>query len=261
MKLKGIDVSKHQGKIDWKKVKKDGVDFAMLRMGYGGDDKSQDDPTFEQNVKGCEENGIKWGAYLYSYALDMDDVRSEVKHALRLLKGKKPDFPIAYDMEDADGYKKKKGMPSNAELVNFVDYFCNAMEEVGYYAVVYASRSWLNNQLKSKKLDRYDKWLAEWSEKPTYKGTFNMWQYTDKGSVSGVKGDVDMNIAYSDFDFKKKEPPEPKVKFITYQIKLGDTLTEIAKRYKTTVGQIMDDNRHIKNSNRIFVNQRIKIRK
>ena len=105
--FKGIDVSAHQGRIDWEKVKNSGIQFAILRLGIGSDIASQDDAYFAANVQGCESVGLPWGAYLYSYALNLEDAKSEVQHALRLLNGKRPEYPVFFDMEDADGYKAK----------------------------------------------------------------------------------------------------------------------------------------------------------
>jgi GH25 family lysozyme M1 (1,4-beta-N-acetylmuramidase) len=207
--IKGIDVSKHQGVIDWDKVKAAGIQFAMLRLGIGSDMVSQDDPQFERNVKECERVGIQWGAYLYSYALSAEQAKSEATHALRLLKGKNPSYPIAFDMEDADGYKKKNGMPSNAELVNICKTFLSIVEGAGYYVSLYASLSWLNNQLNDSSLDRYDKWVAQWGPNCTYGKTFGMWQYTSDGVVNGINGRVDMNYAYRDFSNKAPEPAAP----------------------------------------------------
>lgn len=104
--FKGIDVSAHQGQIDWKKVKNSGIQFAILRLGFGRDIQSQDETYFESNVQGCESVGLPWGAYLYSYALNLEDAKSEVQHALRLIKNKRPEYPVFFDMEYADGYKK-----------------------------------------------------------------------------------------------------------------------------------------------------------
>lgn len=267
MKLKGIDVSKHNGKIDWKKVKQDGVKFAMIRMGVGSDLKSQDDPRFEENVKGCESVGIPWGAYLYSYALNTQQAQSELKHALRLLKGKNPTFPIAFDMEDADGYKKKHGMPSNSRLVDICETFLTGIEKAGYYAILYASRSWLENQLKSSKLNKFDKWLAEWNTSPSYKGDYSMWQYTENGIVKGINGYVDMNIGYLDYPAvmskKKKTKPvasKPKVtSYSIYKVKVGDNLSNIAKRFGVSLNDLKKANPQIKNYNLIYPGDNIKV--
>ncbi|WML38715.1 GH25 family lysozyme [Neobacillus sp. OS1-2] len=197
--LKGIDVSKHQGVIDWDKVKAVGIQFAMLRLGIGSDMASQDDAQFERNVRECERVGIQWGAYLYSYALNVDQAKSEAAHALRLLKGKNPTYPIAFDMEDADGYKAKNGMPCNAELVAICNTFLSIVEGAGYYVSLYASLSWLNNQLNDNSLDRFDKWVAQWGPSCSYGNPFGMWQYTSDGTVNGISGRVDMNYSYHDF--------------------------------------------------------------
>ncbi|MDD5796593.1 MAG: GH25 family lysozyme, partial [Oscillospiraceae bacterium] len=108
---KGVDISASNGNVDVEKIKKAGYEFVMIRCGYGNDDTNQDDSRFENNVRKCEAAGLPWGVYLYSYALNTAEAKSEAQHVLRLLKGKKPSLPIAFDMEDADGYKSRNGMP------------------------------------------------------------------------------------------------------------------------------------------------------
>lgn len=264
MSRKGIDVSSHNGVIDWAKVKKDGVHFAMIRLGFGSDIKSQDDSQFERNVKECEKHGILWGGYLYSYALNVDDVKSEVSHIKRLMKGKKPSYPISFDMEDADGYKQRSGMPSNSTMVSMCEYALNEIEKMGYYASLYASLSWLDNQLKSSKLDKYDKWVAHWSPKCGYKGKFGMWQYTENGIVNGVSGFVDMNKGYSDFEKRKwNQSSNSTVNKLVkkyHVVKSGDVLGQIAIDNKTTIVNIMKLNKDITSSNKIYVNQKIRVK-
>lgn len=259
-KLKGIDVSKHQGKIDWDKVKADGIQFAMIRAGIGSDQKNQDDPYFERNVRECERVGIPWGAYLYSYALSIKQAESEADHMLRLLKGKNPSFPIAYDMEDADNYKTKHGMPSPTALVNYCDTFLRILEGSEYYVSLYASLGWLEGKLKSSKLDRYDKWVAQWNNNKSsdYKGSHQMWQYASDGSVNGIAGNVDMNIAYYHFNWDQKRKPSKTTK---YTIKYGDTLGQIAIDHGTTQGAIMKANKAITDPGKIYAGQTIKIPK
>ena len=196
---KGIDVSKHQGVIQWDDVKNDGIDFAIIRLGIGSDIPKQDDPKFEQNVKEAERVGIPWGAYLYSYALTVDEAKSEAAHALRLLKGKKPSYPIYLDMEDADKYKERHGMPPNHVLIDICYTFLDIVEKAGYYVGLYASLSWFKEKLNDPKLDRFDKWVAQWGPKCTYWKPYGMWQYTNQGTVAGISGRVDMNIAYKDY--------------------------------------------------------------
>ena len=196
--LAGIDVSSHQGVIDWQKVKNCGVDFAILRCGYGKDRTSQDDKYFSRNVKECEKLGIPYGVYIYSYALTVEDALSEADHTIRLLKGHTPTFGVWFDMEDADDFKKKNGMPSNKTLVNICITFCDKLIEKGYKTGIYASLDWFNNKISSSKLDKYPKWLAQWNDNASYSKEYALWQYSSSGKINGISGNVDMDIAYID---------------------------------------------------------------
>ena len=194
--LTGVDVSDHQGTINWDAVKKDGIDFAIIRCGYGKNDSSQDDKQFARNIAECERLNIPYGIYLYSYALNVESVKSEAEHALRLIKGHNPELGIWFDMEDADGYKRKNGMPSNRTLVDMCITFCDIMRNNGYKTGVYANLSWLMNQLNDSRLDSYNKWVAQWNATCNYTKKFVMWQYTSDGTVEGIKGRVDMDKYY-----------------------------------------------------------------
>ena len=203
---KGVDISAINGDVDIKKIKAAGYDFVMIRCGYGSDIKDQDDTQYENNVRKCEAIGMPWGAYLYSYALNIEEAKSEARHALRLLNGKKPTLPLAFDMEDADGYKARNGMPSNKTLVNICKTFLSTTSRAGYYSTLYASLSWLNNQLNDKSLlDNYDIWCAQWSTQCDFKGKkLGMWQYggeinyLESNSIPGV-GVIDKNKAFKDY--------------------------------------------------------------
>ena len=194
----GVDVSKHNGNVDWQAVKNAGYgSFALIRAGYGGDYTNQDDPQFERNISECERLGIPYGVYLYSYALNTNDAKGEVNHILRLLKkvGKNFKYGVWFDMEDADGYKKNHGMPSNATLVDICYTFCEDVESAGYYTGIYASLSWLNNQLNNSKLDRFDKWVAQWNNTGcTYKKVYSIWQNTNSASIGGKRFDANKLI-------------------------------------------------------------------
>ena len=198
---KGIDVSSHNGTINWKKVKNDGIEFAIIRCGYGKDYTYQDDSYFKTNVEECEKYEIPYGIYLYSYALTTDDAKSEAKHVLRLLEetSANPTFGIWFDMEDADNYKSKNGMPSNSTLVKICKKFCDKIIANGYNCGIYASLFWFNTKLNSSTLDDYEKWVAQWNSKCTYTKDYGMWQYSASGSVNGISGRVDMDIAYKTF--------------------------------------------------------------
>ena len=194
----GVDVSKHNGNVDWQAVKNAGYgNFAIIRAGYGGDYSNQDDPQFERNVNECEKLGIPYGVYLYSYALNTNDALNEVNHILRLIKkcGKNFKYGIWFDMEDADNYKQKHGMPNNSTLVDICYTFCDKVEAQGFYVGIYASLSWLNNQLNNSKLDRFDKWVAQWNNTGcTYKKTYSIWQYTNSVNIGGKRFDANKLI-------------------------------------------------------------------
>lgn len=205
VRTKGIDISSLNGDVNLRNLKESGYDFAMIRCGFGSDSSYQDDKQFEANVQKCESLGIPWGAYLYSYALNTSDAISEAKHVIRLLKGKKPILPIAFDMEDADGYKKNNGMPSNSTLVSICKTFLSEIKKAGYYPMLYASLSWLNNQLNdSSLLNSYDVWVAQWNSECNYLKPYGMWQYggetnfIESNSIAGI-GVVDKNYCYKDY--------------------------------------------------------------
>ncbi len=203
---KGVDISAHNGNVDIQKIKNAGYDYVMIRCGFGSDYTSQDDSKFEANVKKCEEAGMPWGVYIYSYALTTAEAESEAAHVIRLLNGKKPTLPVAFDMEDADGYKNKNGMPSNAMLVKICKTFFKKITAKKYYPILYANLNWIKNKLNDQTLlDNYDIWLAQWNTECTYNGkTLGVWQYggetnyLESNSIEGV-GVIDKNFCYKDY--------------------------------------------------------------
>lgn len=186
-KLKGIDVSKHQGTIDWAKVKKTDVDFAIIRVGYGQDIMSQDDPYWLTNAQACEKQGIPYGAYLYSYAKDVKAAESEAVHVLRLVKGRKMNLPIYYDMEDASTI--------GSDYTAIARAFCSKIEAAGYKVAIYANKDWFTNKLTNTFFNTKDRWVAQYNDiECNYKGKYNMWQSTSTGRVNGISGNVDVNF-------------------------------------------------------------------
>ncbi len=195
MELRGIDISKHNGNIDFNKLKGN-IDFAIVRTSFGF---FNEDLKYREYIKGLESNGIPYGLYHYSYARNLDEAKIEVEGFLNIARQYNPTYPLVLDMEDADNWKLNNGNPSNDMYVQICEYFCKKIEEAGYYAMIYASKSWLETKLNDSRLDRFDKWLAQWSSKPTYDKSFGIWQYTSDGSVPGISGRVDMNISYVDY--------------------------------------------------------------
>lgn len=205
---KGIDISYHQGNIDFGKVKNQ-VDFVMIRSGYG---MYQEDKNFRKYADECERLKIPYGFYHYSYARNIKEADIEVTGMLNSIKSYNPTYPIAIDMEDSDNWKANNGNPSNRTYQDICEYFCNKLEENGYYAIIYANKDWLENRLNTPRLDRFDKWLAQWGEKPTYNKPFGMWQYSNQGVIDGINGRVDLNIAYLNYPaiIKKDNQTSPK---------------------------------------------------
>lgn len=195
MSLKGIDISSWQKGVNFVNVKNSGIDFVIIRSSFGWFNR---DNEFKNHVKGCEAVGLPYGLYHYSYALNLDQAKTEAEGLIKLAKSCNPTYPIVLDMEDADGYKKKSGFPSKETLVQICEYICDQLEKAGFYAMIYASKSWFDTYLNDARLNRFDKWLAHWYiEKPSM--DCGIWQYTDKGKVDGISGNVDMNYAYKDY--------------------------------------------------------------
>lgn len=190
---KGIDVSYANGKIDWATMK-DQVDWVVLRVGFGGDYTSQDDVQFYNNIEGCEKHGIPYGVYLYSYATTTDKARSEANHVIRLLKGYKPSLPVFLDLEES-----KIAELGKAKILELSKTFCEAITKEGYLYGTYANKNWFSNYLTDKWYDNYPKWLAQYGSAVTYKGTYDIWQYTDKGKIKNHSGNFDMNYCYTSF--------------------------------------------------------------
>ena len=197
MATKGVDVSYWQKEIDWNKVKASGIKFAIIRCGYGNGGV---DSYFERNVKGCERVGIPWGAYYFSYAESVEEAKRELDNCLKLLKGKKPSYPVYYDLED----EATTGSQSNSTILKMAKVFVNGIEKAGYWAGIYANTNWFNTRLTDSWYDRKAKWVAQYNDKNTYKKSYGIWQYTSSGKVNGISGNVDMNYCYVDYPTKIK---------------------------------------------------------
>lgn len=205
--MKGIDVSKHNGAIDWASAARE-IDFVMIRSSYG---KTGRDPWFERHLAGAKAEGLRVGAYHYSYALTEEDARTEARHMLHIINGRTFDMPFWFDMEDADGYKRKRGFVfTRANISAITQAFVDTIRMAGYLCGVYASKSWFDDYIK---VDTDAVWLAQWASRPTYTGRFDIWQNSDRGNVSGVTGPVDTDILYTRFWNVREESEEMK----TYQ--------------------------------------------
>lgn len=191
--MKGIDVSVHNGNIDWNKVKADGIDFAMLRAGYGKL-VSQKDEQFENNYAGAKAAGIPVGAYWYSYAMDKDEAQQEADVFLSVIKGKQFEFPVYFDLEE-----KKQFDLGKDKVSAIMRAFLERVEAAGYFVGLYGSASSLTTHTADDIKSRYTIWLAHWADQTNYSGAYGIWQHSEKGSVKGISGNVDLDFGYKDF--------------------------------------------------------------
>lgn len=196
----GIDVSKWNKEIDWDKVKAAGVDYAIIRVGYRGSSTGSlvEDPYYNTNIRGALASGLKVGVYFFTQAVNEVEAVEEASMVLRLVKDFELTYPVFIDTEGAGGSGRADGLDQETRTL-VCEAFCRTIQNAGYQAGVYASRNWLNHNLETARLENYNIWLAEYRSVPLYQGYYQMWQYTSKGRVDGIKGNVDMNISYLGF--------------------------------------------------------------
>ena len=202
--MKGIDVSKWQGVVDYEAVRNSGIEFVIIRAGFGKE-KSQKDSCFERNYEKARAAGLKVGAYWYSYAETVEEAKREATACLSVIDGKKFDLPVYFDVEEHRQFAKGR---------NFVDsiitVFCDSLKGAGFTPGIYMSTSPLMAYVSESVRAKYTVWVAQYNVRCTYDGKYGIWQYSSKGSVPGVRGCVDMNICYEDFgaeaEAEVKEP-------------------------------------------------------
>lgn len=193
----GIDVSKWQGDVDWDKVKASGVEFVIIRAGYRGSQTGAlvEDPYFLKNIRGASKAGLKVGVYFFTQAVNEVEAVEEASMVLALCEGYDLEYPVIIDSEGAGGEGRADSLDAETRT-KVCAAFCETIKNAGYEAGVYASRSWFNSNLDVKELDKYRIWLAEYRSTPLYSGYYDMWQYTSKGQIDGIEGNVDLNISY-----------------------------------------------------------------
>ena len=208
----GIDVSTHNGTIDWGKVKQSGVEFAIIRAGFRGYGKSGtlvQDTKFVENMKGAISNGIDVGIYFYSQAINAQEAIEEVEMILKLIRengfSKSIALPIIIDTEESSGRADQISIDQRTKAVKA---FCDRVEQAGYKSMIYSNKYWLSSKLNMNELSQYDFWLAHYTgtndpiNNPSdYKGSYQIWQYSSIGRVDGINGNVDLNIKYKKYSF------------------------------------------------------------
>ncbi len=199
---KGIDVSKHQGNIDWAKVAADGVEFAFVRAGlrgYGTEGKLVEDDTFEQNVTGALQAGLKVGVYFYSQAITEEEVLEEANLVLEKVKPYNIQLPIVFDVEKVSGGKGRANALSVEERTHLAALFCQTIQDAGYKPMIYHNMEMGTLMLDLGQLEQYDKWFAYYNDDLYYPYAYKIWQYSEHGAVDGINEEVDLNIWFGDF--------------------------------------------------------------
>ena len=191
----GIDVSTWNGNIDWNKVKNSGVSYVIIRTGFRGSTQGSlvEDNKFRQNIQGATNAGLKVGVYFFSQAVNEVEAVEEASMVLSQVKGYKLTYPVFIDVEPSGGRADKL---SSGERTKVINAFCQTIQNGGLRAGVYANKTWLNQKMNVSALSGYKIWLAQYNSTVTYGGRYDMWQYSDKGSVAGINGKVDMNLSY-----------------------------------------------------------------
>lgn len=193
----GVDVSRYQLNIDWKKVKEAGIDFAIIRVGYRGYEtgKLVLDNYFEKNIKGATAAGIPCGVYIYSTAINTAEAIEEANYVLNAVKNYKLEYPIMYDVER---YTDRCAGVTKKQFTDNTIAFLDTIKKAGYKAMYYTYRNFLQNHLEYERLKSYDLWLAVYSnaadDSPVFKYNYKIWQYSSSGKVDGIPGNADLNI-------------------------------------------------------------------
>ena len=193
--FEGVDVSVYQGNIDWNKAKADGIEFAIMRAGYGKY-VSQKDKYFDQNMKNAKAAGLPCGVYWFSYALTPEDAIKEADACYEVIKNYKLEYPVSFDMETESQMKLPK-----ETVAQIIEAFCGRMESYGYYTTLYTYASFLNYKVEDRIFDKYDIWVAHYNtNKPAFNRNYGLWQYSCTGSVQGITGNVDRDYVYLDYE-------------------------------------------------------------
>ncbi|MCR4889706.1 MAG: glycoside hydrolase family 25 protein [Ruminococcus sp.] len=197
----GIDISEHQGDIDWQQVKDSGIDFAMIRVGYRsyGEGVVNFDTNFRDNIRQANDVGIDVGVYFFSQATSQDEAIEEADRVLDAIEGCDITYPVVYDWEMIYDDSARTDDISVETLADCCVAFCERIKSGGYTPMIYQNKSTSMHKLDLPRVKDYDFWLAEYGDKPTYYYKYDMWQYTSTGSVPGITGDVDLNICFKDY--------------------------------------------------------------
>lgn len=256
---RGIDLSSYNGSVDMNKVKQQGINFIILRVGIGGDGV-EIDKKFYDNYEKANKVEIPIGVYLYSYACNRSQAVNEANGVLKIIKDLIIEYPIFIDMEDADNYKRNNNIQYTT-CVDICESFCETIEKAGYYAGIYANLDWLNNKINDPRLDRFDKWVAQWGDFCTYKKHYGIWQNSSEGLISGINGSVDLDYSFKDYQsiIRNNGLNNLNIQILEHTVKEGENLTVIGRKYNKSWEEIYNLNRKTigNNPNYIKVGQKL----
>lgn len=197
---KGIDVSKYQGRIDWKEVAEDDVEYAFIRLGIRGYTEGEilKDETFENNIKGARQNDIDVGVYFFTQATSVEEAEEEAQYVLDAIEPYNVTYPVVIDVEAVTNANARTKDLTKEERTQYCAAFCEMIKNAGYTPMIYGNLKTFMLLLDLEQLEDYDKWFAFYDEQLYYPYDFKVWQYTDEGSVKGIEGEVDLNISFED---------------------------------------------------------------
>lgn len=191
----GIDVSKWNGNINWTAVKNSGVSFVIIRCGYRGSSSGAliEDPKFKANIQGAQNAGLKVGIYFFSQAISDVEAVEEASMTAQLIKNYRISYPVFLDVEGSGGRGDKIDSATRTTVINA---FCQTIKNSGYTPGVYANKTWLQSKMNVGQLNGCKIWLAQYNTSPTYNGHYDLWQYSERGTIGGISGKTDMNLSY-----------------------------------------------------------------
>ena len=194
----GIDVSVHQGEIDWSAAAADGISFAIVQAGYRGyqDGGLGEDTTFRTNLAGAQAAGLETGVYFFSQAVNTQEAEEEAAYVLSLLQGMTIDLPVFYDWEPVDAESARTQGVDGETVTACAKAFCTAVEAGGYEAGVYFSQNLVYTTVELAELLEYPLWMAQYAQEPDFFYDFAWWQYTDSGTVAGISAPVDLDLRF-----------------------------------------------------------------
>lgn len=201
LSYKGIDVSRHQEKIDWKKVAGDDISYAFIRAGYRGstEGKLVEDEYFKDNIEGALDNDIQVGVYFYTQAVTEQEAEEEAEFVIDLIKRYDVTYPVVFDIEEVNSSSARTAQMTKEDYTKAAIAFCEKIKEAGYTPMIYGNLKSFMIMLDLEQLEDYEKWFAFYDTPVYFPYEFSIWQYSSKGSVNGIKGDVDLNISMKDF--------------------------------------------------------------